>query len=225
MHTRPRFKLAVFDLDGTLADSLPTITKAVNVAMDEARHPHYAEEEVREMIGEGHKILLQRAIPNVDSHSEHFANVCSLYEKTLVGLSSDVCAFPGATALLRRLLDAGILCAVVSNKPTSSVTSVLNVIFAEDGSVVPRLVSVVGADGTVPLKPDPSALLSLIDRLQLTKREVVFIGDSHVDVQTAVNAGVECIGCTWGYGKRDHFVSCALIANGLEDIGSLILEQ
>jgi phosphoglycolate phosphatase len=188
--------LAVFDLDGTLVDSLDDLHASVNHALAAVGLPPRSREEVRGYVGEGARVLLARAVaprgellePALAAWRPHYAAHC--LDRTA--------AYPGIPALLagaRRIL------AVHTNKPGAMARKILHGL-----GLLPRFAEVVGGD-EAPRKPDPAGLLGIMARAGATPAETVFVGDSRHDAQTARAAGVEFVAVTWGLSSRADLVA------------------
>jgi phosphoglycolate phosphatase len=183
--------LAVFDLDGTLVDSLDDLHASVNHALRSLGLPARSRAEVRGYVGEGARTLLERAV----EPSEHLVEPAlaawrAHYEAHCLDRTR---SFPGIAALL-----AGARCplAVLTNKPGALARRIL------DGlDLLPRFAAVVGGD-EAPRKPDPAGLLGILARAGASPAEAVLVGDSRHDVATARAAGVRMIAVTWGLGTR-----------------------
>ena len=186
------YKAIVFDLDGTLLDTLDDLADAVNHALRYFSLPTRTVEQVRTFIGNGVVKLIERAVgaENADKcadvlreYKAHYALHCA--DKTK--------PYDGVLTLLSALKSRGVKAAVLSNKHDSAVKPLAKQYF--DGLLCEAAGGMVG----VPLKPAPDSLLALIRRLGVDKSETLYVGDSEVDVQTAKNAGVDCIAVTWGF--------------------------
>jgi phosphoglycolate phosphatase len=184
-------RLAVFDLDGTLVDSVDDLHASVTHALATLGLPPRSREEVRSFVGEGARVLLARAVAPRDELIEpalaawrvHYAEHC--LDRTL--------PYPGIPALLA---GAGRTLAVLTNKPGAMARKIL------DGlGLLGHFAAVVGGD-EAPRKPDPTGLRELMVRVGSTPPGTVLIGDSRHDVETARAAGVEVVAVTWGLGSR-----------------------
>lgn len=189
-------RLAIFDLDGTLVDSLDDLHASVNHALGVVGLPARSREEVRGYVGEGARLLLARAVspqdhllePALAAWRAHYDAHCLDHTR----------AFPGIEALLA---GAGRRLAVHTNKPGAMARKIL------DGlGLLPRFAAVVGGD-EAPRKPDPAGVLEILARVGAAPRDAVFVGDSRVDVETARAAGVPLVGVTWGLASRADLVA------------------
>jgi phosphoglycolate phosphatase len=184
-------RLAVFDLDGTLVDSVDDLHASVNDALGGLGLPPRSREEIRAFVGEGARVLLSRAVapreellePALAAWRAHYSEHC--LDRTR--------PYPGIPALLD---GAGRTLAVLTNKPGAMARKIL------DGlGLLSRFAAVVGGD-EAPRKPDPAGLLGVMARAGTTAGETVLVGDSRHDVQTARAAGVEVVAVTWGFASR-----------------------
>ena len=177
------YKAVIFDLDGTLLDTLDDLASAVNYALSIYSLPQRSREEICSFIGNGAKKLILRASEN-DARSDEILECFRLYEGVLEMLSS--------------LKEKGIKTAVLSNKPDFLTTALSKKYF---GDLIGFAQGEKEHEG-IPRKPAPDALFSVMETLGVRKEETVYIGDSDVDIKTAKNAGVDCISVTWGFKSR-----------------------
>jgi len=191
--TLPR--LAIFDLDGTLVDSIEDIHAAVNHGLARAGLPPRGLEEVRGFIGDGARVLLERAVgPHRDRLEEAIAGWREHYQAHLLDHTR---FYPG---LVEVLTAAGRTLAVQTNKPGQMARRIL-----EGLGLLARFAVVLGG-GEAPTKPDPAGVRLILDRVGARAEETVFVGDSTVDLATARNAGVVFVGVTWGLVARQELL-------------------
>ena len=187
------YKLAIFDLDGTVLDTLEDLADSVNHALEENRLPTRSIDEVRRFIGNGARLLIERSVPH-GTEPELTDRVFEEY-RTYYNTHSDIKTKPydGIIEMLTRLREKGIRLAVLSNKPDPAVQVLCKQYF-------PGLFdSVAGEKSGIPRKPSPDAVNAILDEFSLPHTDAVYIGDSDVDVETAKNAGIDCISVTWGF--------------------------
>ncbi|HEX9307156.1 MAG TPA: HAD-IA family hydrolase [Anaeromyxobacter sp.] len=188
-------RLAVFDLDGTLVDSLDDLHASVNHALAAVGLAPRTRGEVHGFVGEGARVLLARAVaPHGELLEPALAAWRPHYEAHCLDRTR---AYPGIEALLagaRRVL------AVHTNKPGVMARKIVAGL-----GLLPRFAAVVGGD-EAPRKPDPTGLLEIMARMGAPPEETVFIGDSRHDVETAHAAGVEMVAVAWGFSTRDELV-------------------
>lgn len=190
-------RAVVFDLDGTLLNTLDDLAAAVNVALDAHGMPRRTCTEVRGFIGNGVTKLIERAVPAGTDAAAQQA-VFDTFRAYYAEHSLDATApYDGILPTLARLRDAGIAMAVVSNKLEEATEALRRHFFADCISIA------VGDAPERPRKPAPDGTLTALARLGVTPDEAIFVGDSDVDVLTATNAGLPCLGVTWGYRGAD----------------------
>ena len=191
-----KYKAAIFDLDGTLLDTLDDLADAVNHTMDAYGFPRRTREEVRAFVGNGVERLIELAMPQADACSHpQFASVVADYRAYYAANSEHKTApYAGVTALIRRLLAEGIAVSVVSNKPHGATVTLCAKYF-------PEIAVVCGereAEG-IRRKPYPDTVFRAVAELGLDVKDCVYIGDSEVDIKTSENAGMDCISVLWGF--------------------------
>ena len=193
-------KLYIFDLDGTLVNSLYDLADSVNIVLERHGYPVRETEEYKYFVGNGAVKLIERALPE-DARSEE--NIRALHaEFSEVYAEHIVCKtreYDGIVELLSELKKRGCMMAVASNKPDIFSKQVAESIFGKS-----MFDSIHGKREGVPTKPSPDIMLDIMAELGVKPGECVHSGDSNVDVATAHNAGVECIGCTWGFRTEDE---------------------
>ncbi len=181
-------RLAVFDLDGTLVDSVDDLHASVNHALRAVGLPSRTVEEVRGFVGEGARVLVTRAVaPRGELVEPALAAWRSHYEAHCLDRTRP---YPGIEAVLA---GAGRALAVHTNKPGAMARKILAGL-----GLLARFAAVVGGD-EAPRKPDPTGLIEIMARVAATPAETVFIGDSRHDVATARAAGVAMVAVTWGF--------------------------
>ena len=201
-------KLIVFDLDGTLVNSIPDLTTAMNTVLAAQGFPQHDETAFLQFVGNGARKIVERALPPkspdelitrcLDLFNAEYASVCCC----------NTYAYSGMANLLEQLAALKLFMAVLSNKPQAMTEDVVRHCF---GNVF--FDAVEGAKPHAPLKPAPDQLLQLADSCHVTMDQVVLIGDSDVDCQTAQNAACRFIGVTWGFRSRE-----LLLQNGASDL-------
>lgn len=188
-----RYELAIFDLDGTVLDTLDDLTDSINYALKCSGFPKRTKDEVRSFVGNGIKRLCEAAVPNgataedVDQvfsdFNEHYAVHC--HDKTR--------PYDGICDMIRRLREEGLRTAVVSNKADYAVQKLVSRYFPDSFDAV------TGERSGIEKKPAPDLVDAVIDKIGIPKERTVYIGDSEVDVATARNAGIDLIAVDWGF--------------------------
>ncbi len=185
----------IFDLDGTLVDTLDDITGAINRALTRAGLPPISREQCRRRVGWGLRELARRSLPEDSRDPERLdaiaADFESAYRKDPVAESRP---YAGIPALLDSIRDATIKTAVLSNKPDELVHAVVDALFGRN-----RFGYVLGGTSDHPRKPDPATTTMILDTLGVSAEKTLFVGDSEIDIATARNAGCIPVGVSWGY--------------------------
>ena len=195
------YKAAIFDLDGTLLDTLDDLWDAVNHTMENFDFPRRTREEVRAFVGNGVERLIELSLSLEEGQTHpQFAEIVAFYRAYYAKNSEHKTApYTGVTEVIRRLLDNGIAVSVVSNKPHGATVTLCAKYF-------PEITVVCGereAEG-IRRKPYPDTVFRAVGDLGLNVSDCVYIGDSEVDIQTAANAGMDCISVLWGFRDEDE---------------------
>lgn len=194
-----RFKAVIFDLDGTLLDTLEDLKDAVNAALRSQRLPERSLEEIRNFVGNGIVKLMERAVPEGREHPA-FDDIMKEFRAYYGEHCQDkTSTYPGIIDMLRRLRDSNIRTAVVSNKADFAVRELIPVYF--DG-LIDTAYGENEAAG-IGKKPSPDMVRQALHDLDCEEECAVYVGDSDVDLQTAANAGMDCIGVSWGFRGRE----------------------
>ena len=190
-------RAVIFDLDGTLLNTLDDLAGAVNHALALHGYPVRSLEEIRRFVGNGIANLIHRALPDgVDADTEEA--VLADFRAYYAVHNMDVTApYEGVREMLAALRDAGIPMALVSNKIESAVEALRCHFFADSIAVA------IGDDPSRPRKPAPDGTYAALARLGVSADEAIFVGDSDVDVDTARNAGMRMLAVTWGFRDAD----------------------
>ncbi|MBQ7923787.1 MAG: HAD family hydrolase [Clostridia bacterium] len=215
------YKLIVFDLDGTLLDTLDDLTASTNAALLTYGFSTRTREEVRSFIGDGIVKLMERSV-GIESYprlTEMIGDFRAYYAEHCKDATRP---YAGVENLLQTLKAKGLLLAVLSNKVHAATQALINDYFP---GVFDEVMGENEAAG-IRRKPSPTALLKIMETLGVTQAETAYVGDSEVDIQTAQNAGVACVSVTWGF-KDEAFLrdngatEIAHTAKDLEDILSV----
>lgn len=187
----------LFDMDGTLLDTLDDLTAAANVALKEFGCPLRDREEIRHFVGNGVRRLMELAVPEGMDEAAFeacFGRMRSYYDAHSAEATAP---YEGVQEMLAALKEKGIPMALVSNKPDPLVAELAQIHFPGIFAVT------VGESPQRARKPAPDMPLYALEQLGLSKEEVFYVGDSEVDVQTARNAGVPVVSVTWGFRDRE----------------------
>lgn len=191
-------KLVIFDLDGTLLDTIADLAEATNHALTQLGYPTHPVDVIRTYVGNGINKLLERALPederteeNVGRMRTHFVPYYDAHNADLSG------PYPGIVSLLEALQERGIQVAVASNKYQEATAKLVKHYFPTI-----RFVEVLGQREGIAVKPDPTIVSDILKKAGASLEETLYVGDSGVDMQTARNAGVEAVGVSWGFRPR-----------------------
>jgi phosphoglycolate phosphatase len=206
----------IFDLDGTLLNTLGDISDSVNRILSDENFPNHTEEEIRSFIGHGTKSLIYNSLPpdKRDNYSVQYYLDAFLidynqnyYKKTF--------PYTGVKEMLAELTTKGIELAILSNKSEELVKKCVAKLLPELEFKV-----ILGSNDSFPLKPDPAGALYISEKLNIPPAEFLFLGDSDVDIQTALSAGMFPVGALWGFqpNKLEGCGTHALIKHPVEII-------
>lgn len=194
---KPQIDAFVFDMDGTILDTLPDLVDVTNLAMERFGYPSHPAEDILKMVGNGLRSLITQAMPQgLDADA---ADECIAYWKALYDELGDARtrAYPGVVDVLDELKARGKKLAVLSNKYDEGTKLMARRYFA--GQMDLAL-----GEGPVPRKPDPTGLLFVADELGVLPGNVAYVGDSDTDIEAARRAGAFAVGVLWGYQTRDR---------------------
>ena len=189
-------KAVIFDLDGTVTDTLSTIAHFGNYALNVHGFPSIPEEEFKYFAGDGKRVLLHRMLSHINADTEENFNMVektydNAYESDPIGKTTP---FPGMVELMNELHKKNIKTAVNTNKPHNVAIMILEKLFPK-GSFD----KVYGQIEGLPLKPDPTLALKIAKELDVSPEECLFVGDTSVDMLTANSAGMKAVGVLWGF--------------------------
>lgn len=209
-------KLYIFDLDGTLLNTLPTIAHYGNTALEKFGFGKIDEDRYRILVGDGRDVLIHRMLAEHGADTqENFAVVGgeydALYEADVLYLTKP---YDGICELLRKLSQEGVRLAVLSNKPDNVVRPIVREVFGDTFDLVRGKIS------EFPVKPNPASALDICKKFGIKPEETVFVGDTSVDILTAKNAGFYAVGVQWGFrgAKELSEAGADVIARCAEDI-------
>ncbi len=201
----------IFDLDGTLLNTIDDLAAATNYALKAMGYPQHGLWVYPNMVGNGVRKLIERALPD-DQHSEKVVNDTLAHFKEYYGehCCDATTPYPGIPELLEELTARGINLAVTSNKYEEAVTKIVAHYFPDA-----NFRAILGNIDGIPRKPDPSIVFKALSMCPTPKAEVLYVGDSGVDMETARRACVESCGVTWGFrpivelqqAYADHIIS------------------
>jgi phosphoglycolate phosphatase len=192
----------IFDLDGTLLDSLPGIADSLNRTLDAHGLPGHSHARVRSFVGDGLRNLILRAAPK-GADPALIESLLTLYRKDYhLTWQHGTTVYPGIAGMLAELQGSGFNMAVLSNKVHDFTVTMVREIFPEI-----HFAKVLGQREGVPHKPDPTGALQIAMELDLAPPACVVVGDSTMDVETAANAGMRAVAVSWGYHDRDRLTA------------------
>lgn len=194
------YKTYVFDLDGTLLNTINDLAASVNFALKEYGMPQHTVDEVRNFVGNGVKKLMERAVPD-GLDNPLFEDAYATFKKHYLEHGLDTTKpYPGIVDLLRELKKSGKNIAVVSNKFYDATGELVRHFFGEYVKVA------IGERENIRKKPAPDTVLEAFRLLGVDKEDAVYIGDSDVDVNTAKNFGIPCISVLWGFRDKEFLI-------------------
>lgn len=212
------YKAVIFDLDGTLLDTLDDLANGVNYAMEKFSFPKFTKSEVRQMVGHGIRNLVYSALPT--DKKDMLDTVLPVFREYYSAHSKDKTApYDGIIELLKKLKQKGIKTAILSNKFDGAVKSLSKEYFGD-------LIDLpLGEGNGIKVKPDPEGMNYVFDTLGVNKDNSLYVGDSETDVVTGLGVGVKTIAVTWGFRDREVLVSAGAtdFANTVEELEKIIL--
>lgn len=195
-------KLVIFDLDGTLVDSIQDLAYSANFALEAKGLPQNSLEEYYRFVGNGMEHLIRSALKDKATDDELYLEVRRIFDKHYEEHSNDrTVPYPGVEKLLGKLSEKGIETAVLSNKAQRYIEPILKKAFENH-----KFAAAYGQREGIPRKPDGTAVKMLAEELGYTLEESVYVGDSEVDVLTANNAGIDLICVLWGFRSKDELL-------------------
>ena len=216
-----KYKLAIFDMDGTILDTLVDLANAVNHALAEAGLPQRSFAEVRSYLGNGMLQLIKLSAPAglEQSKLEKIKESFMVYYK--LHCKDNTKPYDGILELIAELRQQGILTAVVSNKPDFGVQLLVQQHFPGSFDAA------VGERAGIAKKPAPDSVNAVLEQLHIDRKEAVYIGDSEVDLATAQNAAMDDIIVTWGFRDADYLAALkpSLLVHNVAELRSVLLTE
>lgn len=215
-----KFDCIMFDLDGTILDTIEDVKNNINLTMTEFGHATHTREEVCSYINDGAMLLIKRALLENGADDEYVKKVLSryleIYEEHVADFTKP---YDGVLELMRKLKSEGYILCVVSNKPSGQVKLLTEKFFDKDAF------SYISGTGIgIPSKPAKECIEKPLEKLGISKDKVLYVGDSHVDAKTAKNAEVKCAGVTWGFHGKGGFKDqvCDYYADNCDELYQII---
>ena len=209
-------KVVIFDLDGTLLNTLQDLTNSTNFALKYFGYPQRTIDEVRNFVGNGVAMLIERAIPN-GRKNENFDECLEIFKQNYSeNMNNNTKPYDGILELLGNLREKNYKIAVVSNKFDLAVKNLCKKYF-------PNLIDIAAGENEqcgIRKKPAPDTVNQVLKDLKLKNTQAIYVGDSEVDIQTAENAKMPCISVTWGF-KTNEFLlehNAKIIVNSPSEI-------
>ncbi|HHU56578.1 MAG TPA: HAD family hydrolase [Acholeplasmataceae bacterium] len=184
-------KLVIFDLDGTLLDTIEDITYSLNLALQDANLNPITVDECKYMVGSGVKVLIERAIPNEKYYAKVYDKYMYYYEKYQKNKTKP---YPFIIDTLKAIKDENLKLAVLSNKPHDDALRVVDYYFGLD-----KFDLVLGKKENNRRKPHIDGCLEILDTLKINNNEVLYVGDTNIDMETANNAAFIAVAVSWGF--------------------------
>lgn len=216
-------KLVIFDLDGTLLNTIDDLGEAANYALKNAGYPTHTIASYPYFVGNGVTKLLERVLPEEAQNDENVRTLRKYFmEYYEVHNTDNTNPYPGINELLTELESAGVKLAVASNKYDSAVKKLINHYFPHI-----KWSAIEGQKEGIPVKPDPSIVFDILSKCPTPKSEVLYIGDSGIDMETARRACVTSCGVTWGFRPITELLAnyAEYIANQPHEILDIVLQN
>ncbi len=196
-------KLVIFDLDGTLLNTIADLANSTNYALKVLGYPIHEPDKYNFMVGNGINKLFERALPDGHKTEENVLRIRQEFVPYYDQHNADKSRpYPGVTELLETLQTAGMQLAVASNKYQAATEKLIARYFPNI-----KFTAVFGQREGIPVKPDPIIVKEILQIAKVQEEETLYVGDSGVDMQTAINAGVTSCGVTWGFRPRTELES------------------
>ena len=192
-------KACIFDLDGTLTNTLESMTYSVNLTLEEMGLSKITKDQCRLFVGNGSRVLMDKSLKAAgDTDASRIEEGMEIYGRIFdQNCTYHVTPYEGIPEMLKALKDKGIQLAVLSNKPDRQTVKVVKAIFGEELFDYAQ-----GQKEGIRRKPEPDGVWYLMEQMHVSKEECLYIGDSEVDAATGRNAGLKTIGVLWGFRDR-----------------------
>lgn len=200
-------RLVIFDLDGTLLDTIGDLAASCNHTLEQFGHPTHPIAAYPMFVGNGIAKLVERALPAECREAEYVERVRrSFVEYYRAHIADYSYPYDGVVNLLDELAERGVMMAVASNKFHEGTVALIDHFFGCE-----RFVAVYGQREGVPIKPDPTVVEQIVAEAGVRREEVLYVGDSGVDMRTAVAADVRSVGVTWGFRSREELIETGAV--------------
>lgn len=195
------YNVYIFDLDGTLLDTLHDLASSVNYALQTHDMPTHSVDAIRGFVGNGVRLLMERAVPDGAQNPQFEATFATFRQHYMQHSLDTTCPYPGIAEMLHQLKQRSCRLAVVSNKMMAATQDLVRHFFPE----IEVAIGEHEAEG-IRKKPAPDTVFQALRQLGVGKEQAVYVGDSDVDLQTARNSGLPCISVLWGFRSRDFLL-------------------
>ena len=216
-----KYQAVLFDMDGTVLDTLDDLCDSINHSLSEFSLPPVSREHVRQCLGNGAAFLVSHSIP-ADCSPDLEADVLAFYKPWYdAHCLIKTAPYEGILPMMQSLKEHGLRLAIISNKPDRAVQELSDAFF-------PGLLELsVGESPSVRRKPAPDTILTAASQIGLSVDQCVYVGDSEVDLQTARNAGMDCISVTWGFRGEAQLIEAgaSILVRTPQELESLLLRE
>ena len=216
-------KLAIFDLDGTLIDSVADLAQATNYALTQHGYPTHPTEAYRFFVGNGINKLFERALPEGEKSTDNVMKIRQTFIPYYNVHNRDFTRpYPGIVKMLENLQESGIVLAIASNKYMEATAQLVKSYFPHI-----QFACVLGQREGIMPKPDPQIVYDIMEATQIEHDAIIYIGDTNVDMQTAKNAHLPSIGVTWGFRPSSELQEsgATYIVNTADELAEIILRN
>ncbi len=197
------FKAVLFDLDGTLLDTIDDLADSMNTVLKKFGFPRHKVEKYKYFVGDGMDVLVRRALPPESRHDEELVFRCiqAMKEEYSLHWADKTRPYSGIPELLDAFASEGIKLSILSNKPHAPTIAVVSIMLSKW-----KFEMVIGVKEGVPRKPDPAAAIGIANNLGILPHDFIYIGDTDTDMKTAVSAEMFPVGALWGFRTGEELI-------------------
>jgi phosphoglycolate phosphatase len=215
-----KYRAVIFDLDGTLLDTIDDIAESMNSVLRNHGFPVHSVDRYKIMVGDGLEVLAERALP-IEFRDDTTIQACARSMESFYSKNWDRSTkpYPGVATMLQYLQDRDVRMSIFSNKPHEFAVLMVSRLLSEW-----RFEMVLGARDGVPKKPDPKAAITIARALSIDPSQFLYLGDTNTDMKTAVAAGMVAVGVLWGFRGADELLESGarILLEKPEDIREII---